>query len=480
MRIIKRHRTKQGLVGLLLAALVGGALIAGSGPQVKAATIGDTLDNSTLSTKTNSSGIPQVVTPTGNPWSMYQIPGLGRERKPSEGSFVKWGYNGWSGASAGMPLSADISAGGSSAVSATTSAWNNGQAGSPVAISFKDTGSARGNPYFSLNYVNKNSLVDFGSSTDTANNMDPLSISRAWAGQQTLTAAQQAQVFNQGSGTDSAPAKSKMILKNGKYVLDTASNNSFDGGYMQATGNVPIKAAVAGSKSTVDATMAGNWAVMVRVQVAKGIDAKAFAASIAWDKSYYYLQVDSISLLWTHVSLNFPMQFDHHVYFDPANPQTFYLKVKGIPFWHRQKNSTNPISSNGYSQMQLQDGNADYIDYLHNRQISSGSATTLDNLGTSQKPGASLNDDTLTTKTSSGTQPDFSTYNQSGGSLSGNPLWNPYSLLPLGLGAGKSPVMESGQTGQMIASINSASSNATTSRKISGGIFDYRPPAIKS
>lgn len=56
MRIIKRHRTKQGLVGLLLAALVGGALIAGSGPQVKAATIGDVLDNSSsnLYTKNNS------------------------------------------------------------------------------------------------------------------------------------------------------------------------------------------------------------------------------------------------------------------------------------------------------------------------------------------------------------------------------------------------------------------------------------------
>ncbi len=275
-------------------------------------------------------------------------------------------------------------------MSTVSSAWNGKTTASPVAISFKNTGNSHGSPYFSLNYVNKDSLVDFGSNTTAG--MDPLTISRAWAGQN-LTAAQQKAIFSQGTGTDSTPAKSKMVLSNGKYVLDTANNESFDGGYMQATGNVPIQAAVAGSKSTVEATMAGDWAVMVRVQVAQGIDTKAFASSIAWDKSYYYLTVDSVSLLGQSVSINFPMQFDHHVYLDPAHPQTFYLKVKGIPFWMNQKATVDghwtgiPLWSTwvptayGYNQLQLQDGNADYVDYLHNRQISPTSAQTLDNLG---------------------------------------------------------------------------------------------------
>ncbi|MFT8845084.1 MAG: hypothetical protein ABF915_13870, partial [Schleiferilactobacillus harbinensis] len=176
MRIIKRHRTKQGLVGLLLAALVGGALIAGSGPQVKAATIGDVLDNSTLSTKLNSSGVPQVVTPTNNPWSMYTIPGLGRDRKPTEGSFVRSGYDDWN--STGMPLSTDVSAGGTGSVTQTTNDWKNGVTGSPVAVSFKNTSSDDGKAYFSLNYVNKDDLLDFGSGNNAP------AITQAWANQQ--------------------------------------------------------------------------------------------------------------------------------------------------------------------------------------------------------------------------------------------------------------------------------------------------------
>ncbi|QFR22824.1 hypothetical protein [Schleiferilactobacillus harbinensis] len=491
MRIIKRHRTKQGLVGLLLAALVGGALIAGSGPQAKAATIGDVLDNSTLSTKTNSSGIPQVVTPTGNPWSMYQIPGLGREREPSEGSFVKWGYNGWSGASAGMPLSPDISNAGTNAVSNISSAWNGKTTASPVAISFKNTGTNHGSPYFSLNYVNKDSLVDFGSNTTAG--MDPLTISRAWAGQN-LTAAQQKAIFSQGTGTDSTLAKSKMVLSsNGKYVLDTANNESFDGGYMQATGNVPIQAAVAGSKSTVDATMAGDWAVMVRVQVAQGIDTKAFASSIAWDKSYYYLTVDSVSLMGQSVSINFPMQFDHHVYLDPAHPQTFYLKVKGIPFWMNQKATVDGHFEGilhwvptvyGYNQLQLQDGNADYVDYLHNRQISPTSAQTLDNLGADGTatdnrqynygtPGTSLDDSSLNMikKTGDDIQPLFPKTNAPAASVAS--LWSIYDLIPgsILVGGYKSPVTETGQTGRMISMINAITGNETSFRSTGGNII---------
>lgn len=460
MRIIKRHRTKQGLVGLLLAALVAGALIAGSGPQVKAVTIGDTLDNSSLKLG-NYNGVPTVMQ-QNNPISMYTIPGLNRERKPSEGSFVRWGYNGWDGAGAGTPLSADISGGGSSAVSANSTAWNASKTASPVAITFKNAGDNKhGKPYFSLNYVNSDGLVDFGSGDDAA------TISQAWAGQATdkLTSTQRGGIFNQSNVSSKMKSSDGTITGTPKL----ADGNSFDGGYLQATGNVPISASVAASKSLVDATMAGDWAVMVRVKVAKGIDAKAMAASVDWDKSYYYLTVDSYAIKFLGATiaqiknLNFPLQFDHHVYLDPNDSQSFFLKVKGIPFWYRQKASTT-WAADGYSQMQLQDGNADYVDYLHNRQIASGTATTLDQLNSSDN--TTLDDSKLIKKTGNNIQPDFATRTPNAG-IAGNPMWNVYALLPLS--SGKSPVLESGQTGQMIALLNSISGNATTTRPTGAG-----------
>lgn len=491
MRIIKRHSTKQGLVSLLLAALVGGALIAGSGPRVDAATIGDTLDNSTLTKATDSSGVPEVVTPSGNPWSMYTIPGLNRDRKPSEGSFVKWGYNGWTGASAGMPMSPDISSGGKQAVTDTTNGWTSKTTASPVSVSFKGNVTGYGSPYFSLNYVDKDSLVDFGSSKDP---LDPVAVSQAWAGQN-LTTQQSKQVFNKGTGTDPTPAKSKMKLgSNGKLALDTDSGDTFDGGYLQATGNVPIQAAVANSKSTVDGSMSGDWAVMVRVQVANGIDAKALAASVDWDKSYYYLTVDSVNfdagLLGKFgVTINFPLQFDHHIYLDPNNTNTFYLKVKGIPFWLNQKATVDGFlgigTKWGYNQLQLQDGNADYVDYLHNRQIdaSKGTATTLDNFGSDTDTTAnygstqtSLNDISLTRNSGGNIQPNLPKVRTPLNSV--GTLWSLYDLMPLT--SGKSPVYETGQLGRMVSMINSISGNETLQRSSGGSLFSWMISGISS
>lgn len=487
MRIIKRHRTKQGLVSLLLAALMGGVLIAGSGPQVKADTIGDTLDNSALTLGTMGSGSNAVnaVMRNNSPWSMYSIPGLSnnRFRSPSEGSFVKYGYNGWQAQGAGMPLSADISnpsgsESGSSLVSKNTTAWRNGTTASPVAITFKTKGDGKhGQPYFSLNYVDKDNLVDFGVSDQAA------TISQAWAGQATnqLTSDQQSQIYNP-TGVSSKMTSSNGQI-NGTPVL--ASNSSFDNGYLQATGNVPISAAVASSKDLVDATMAGDWAVMVRVQVAKGIDAKALAASVDWDKSYYYLTVDSVPLLGTKVTnINFPLQFDHHVYLDPNNSQQFFLKVKGIPFWFRQLATQEPFLGtwkDGYAQLQLQNGNADYMDYLNNRQIAKDSngvmqATTLDNLGPAGSTSwptplgsksTVLDDSKLIKKTNGNIQPDFTTQISPANVLNvGNPLWSVYDLYPLT--SGKSTILESGQLGQMVAMINNAGSNAVSSRPYGG------------
>ncbi|MBO3090682.1 hypothetical protein J5F27_01965 [Schleiferilactobacillus harbinensis] len=481
MRIIKRHRTKQGLVGLLLAALVGGALIAGSGPQVKAATIGDVLDNTTL--KLGSvNNVPTVVTPTGDPWSMYTIPGLGRERKPSEGSFVQTGYNynNWAGSNA-MPLATDISSGNSS-VTNTTNDWNNKVTASPIAVSFKNSGSGHGQPYFSLNYVNKDDLLDFGSSSTAPQ------VTSDWAGK-TTTASDNNQIFNP-SGVVSK-MKSSDGTTAGTPKLDTASGASFNGGYMQATGNVPISAAVAKSSTLPDATMAGDWAVMVRVKAADGIDAKALAASVDWSKSYYYLTIQSITIniLFKNYTfyVNFPLQFDHHIYLDPnKNNNDFFLKVKGIPFWTKQIGTADSgilgigghdawDDPNGSIQLQLQDGNADSVDYLNNRQINAtatdpdtgatGTATTLDKLNgpkTSNKTQTTLNDNALTTTDVNGdTQPKFAI--QSHIWLIGNPLWNIWDILG---NSGKSPLYNAGATGQMISLLNVAANSPTPERSL--------------
>lgn len=466
MRIIKRHRTKQGLVGLLLAALVGGALIAGSGPQVKAATIGDTLQNDKMTVGTDSNGVRSVMY-NGKPWSMYEIPGLGRERRPSEGSFVKTGYS-WSG---GTPMSTDAS------YSAITQGWNTGKTASPVAVSFQNTGNTFGSPYFSLNYVDKDDLVDFGASP---------SLTQAWANKQ-LSSSQQGQVFNP-TGVSS---KMKGDSATATPKLD-AANASFDGGYMQATGNVPISAAVAGSSSTlVDATMAGDWAVMVRVQVADGIDAKALAASVDWDKSYYYLTIKTISVIGATFTINFPLQFDHHIYLDPNSDSDFFLKVKGIPFWAKQTGNAGtgawwtgyhpyPASDdpNGTVQLQLQDGNADYVDYLNNRQISGQQAATLDRLNGpdgDKTQQTSLNDSQLTTTVNGQIQPNFSTYKHQPIYTAldfGTPLWNLYGVTSSdSTDTTKGTLYNAGPTGRMAVLLNgvAGSDNQTTERLIGTG-----------
>ncbi|MCI2170298.1 hypothetical protein [Schleiferilactobacillus perolens] len=462
---------------MLLAVLLGGILFIGGIKSVSADTIGDVLNNDAMNVVTDSNNLPEVETTTGSysgakagdVWSMYNIPGLGRKHSPTEGSFVKWGYAGWTGAGK-MPLSADISdKSGTDAVNATTSAWNDDSengAASPVAISFLKSSTNHGSAYFSLNYVDKDDLVDFG-------NDNAVGVSQAWAGQ-TTTAAQDSQIYNKTG------VKSKMKANSaGKNILDTANNQSFNGGYMQATGNVPIKAAIASSSSSPDATMAGDWAVMVRVQVAPGIDAKAFGASVDWNKSYYYLSVDSVTVNGQQKTINFPLQFDHHIYLDPNNSQSFFLKVKGIPFWLRQKAASKrsiPLIGSytpGYSQLQLQDGNADYVDYLNNRQInaSSQTATTLDQLvDSSGNTGTSsvIDDNQLITKDSDGNiQPNFATIAQVGPADDGNILWNIYDAWTTLLGA-KSPVYQAGETGKMISLLNAAGNLFINARDTNG------------
>jgi hypothetical protein len=465
---------------------VGGALIAGSGPQVKAATIGDVLKNSQMTVGTDSNGV-RAVTYNGKPWSMYEIPGLGRERTPSEGSFVETGYS-WAG---GTQLST------AATNSAITSGWNNGQTASPIAVSFKDTGSGNGKAYFSLNYVDKDDLVDFGNGDNAP------AITQAWANQQ-LTAAQKNQIYNPNNGVSS---KMKSDSPTGTPTLDS-NNASFDGGYMQATGNVPISAAVAQSSTLADATMAGDWAVMVRVQVANGIDAKALAASVDWDKSYYYLTINTISVIGTKFTVNFPLQFDHHVYLDPNSNQDFFLKVKGIPFWAKQTGNAGsgwygifppvyhtyvaPDDPNSTVQLQLQDGNADYVDYLNNRQITggtngNGTAKTLDRLDGpdgDKTQQTAMDDSRLVTKVNGQTQPNFSVYkHQSVSSILdfGAPLWNLYGVMNSDSDdTTKGPLYNAGPTGRMIVLLSGSagSGNQTSERLIGTGLSGVYASAV--
>ncbi|QFR22825.1 WxL domain-containing protein [Schleiferilactobacillus harbinensis] len=464
MNIIKGHRTTRGVFMLLLAALMSGALFVGRGsPPAKAATIGDELNNSAL-IRGYYNTVPTVMTANNTPWSMYEIPGLGRNRGPDEGSFVRTGYNDWS--SKTMPLATDISAGGQASVKQTTTDWNGKVTASPIAVSFKNTGTDAGKPYFSLNYVTRADLVDFGNTNNAP------TIAQAWAGQTTnkLSAGDRSNIFNP-TGVSSKMKSSNGEIT-GKPVLDTAANQTFDGGFLQATGNVPISAAIAGSPSVVDAMMAGNWAVMVRVQVADGIDAKALAASIDWAKSYYYLTVQSIKILLFSVTVNFPMQFDHHVYMDPQNKQNFYLKVKGVPFWAKQT-GTSPDSSNSKVQLQLQDGDADYVDYLNNRQItaSTNTALTLDNLVGSDGndgPQKDLNNEALQTPDLNGAkQPKFVDKAHVG---VGNPLWNIWDVGGTWPFGPKSPLYQAGPTGTMITLLNAAGGKQIKERDMGDGI----------
>ncbi|MHA3066930.1 hypothetical protein [Lacticaseibacillus saniviri] len=61
-----------------------------------------------------------------------------------------------------------------------------------------------------------------------------------------------------------------------------------------------------------------------------------------WDKDYFNLSLTLTSLTGLG-SFNFPLAFDHHVYEDPSDARSFYLKVKGVPFY------INANTTDGYS-----------------------------------------------------------------------------------------------------------------------------------
>lgn len=447
-----------------LLVMMGVSLVGPSG-GVQAATIGDVLDNSV----TNSDN--KLVDANGQAWDMYSIPhevwGQNgekkyiqlRERTADEGSFVKWGYTwdkDWE--NRGMRMSPDRP-------SDNTKLWGDRNSGTMAYISFKDPangGAISGNyglPFFSLNYVDRDDLVDVQDPVTAAN------FSGSGKGGTALGNDRLAGVFNP------TRVKSKMkrsAATNNQFRL--ADGETFDNGFIQATGNVPIAAQIAKSESTIDSMLAGNWGVMVRVKVADGIDARSLAAAIDWDKSYYYLTVDSVTLLGQKISdINFPLQFDHHVYLDPHDSHTFFLKVKGIPYGFQ-------TASTGFkgdrARMYLQRSRADYLDYLHNRNISINDQTaeTLDKINGNQLS-KELNDQLLVDPHDNN-QPRFFTSTQENKTIWDpfygilneafkNPGWPWSDLLKV---FGSSPIYELGSLGRTASLLNA--SNPAGDRKM--------------
>ena len=434
---MQRNLMKKGVWGLLLVILASSVLWLGQPAQVAADTIGDVLDNT---------GTTVPKDKNGQPWNMYQVPGLtnnqgvSRDHGMNEGSFV------WSGtAASGAPLSTtpDSSGTGYQDMDSTT---HSPKAESPADIQFQDSDDGtHGNPWFVINYVNKLGFVDFGNAS-IANNFSNKSDS--------YDNSQHDYLYN----PDGVQSKmdSTGHLKKGA---------SFNGGYLQIAGNVPIKARIAISPTTIDAIMAGDWGVMVRIDLPKGVNAKDLASTVVWKSSYFYLSLDTLPLKnipfvssITFNNLTFPLQFDHHIYLDRSNPDgnDFYLKVKGMPF----KYDTN--GGDGAT-MQLQKPRSDALDYLHNRYYDGGVMKPLDNLD-----GDSDND------LLADGQPEFKSYEKGYGhpwdawfGITEELIVEPLSHIPFigwllsplskGLfqtGVPQSPVYESGLTGRTLSLLN--------------------------
>jgi hypothetical protein len=471
MQAGKRRNMKRLFFGVLCAALVGGFLFAGSAGQVSADTIGDVLDNSGSTVPVDNANNKNT------PWNMYQIPGLtttnaagdtvSRDHTTNEGSFVKTAT-----ASDGMPMSSGVS--GQTYGDQTSS--GSPAAGSPADIQFlnKDV-NGHGVPWFSINYVDKSDFVD-ASSAKVANALNTNSTS-----------------FD--NGTDYLYNKNNVQSK-----MDASghlkSGQSFNGGFLQIAGNVPIKAKIAPSATTINAIMAGDWGVMVRLDLPKGVNARDLASTVMWNKSYFYLTLDTYTLTVlqgfkifgvpitqpvtiTFRNLTFPLQFDHHIYLDPTNPDgnDFYLKVKGMPFRYN-------IPSDGTSaQMQLQKPHADALDYLHNRYYDRSTQT--------MKPLDQLTGDEDTDLDSNG-QPEFVTQ----GTGMGHPwdawfgITNELIVKPLADSGGlfglissafakiifqsfvpQSPVYQSGLTGRTLSLLNGMTSMQNADRGTTGGNF---------
>lgn len=170
--------------------------------------------------------------------------------------------------------------------------------------------------------------------------------------------------------------------KNALGVPILKANQSYEGGYLNVAGNVPITVTLNPNRATVLDLMTGNWGVMVRVSMPDDVDPTAIANAIDWEQAYFNLTISGLGLASLAGTFNYPLQFDHHVYLDPKDASSFYLKVKGIPFNIDYKDGSITFNSNSAS-FHLKTKDQDGIDYQNNVYLNNGQvATQLEKDGT--------------------------------------------------------------------------------------------------
>lgn len=123
----------------------------------------------------------------------------------------------------------------------------------------------------------------------------------------------------------------------------TQKEEAYQGHFLQATGVVNVHIMVdTAYGNAMDNIYDGNYGVMVRFKMEKGVNAAAIAKAIVWDRAYFRMAIDVPKMSTDRVTrIYVPMQFDHTVYLDPNHPNVFYLKVKGIPLANDNPTTTS-------------------------------------------------------------------------------------------------------------------------------------------
>ncbi|WP_416353989.1 hypothetical protein ACNAN0_04475 [Agrilactobacillus fermenti] len=168
-------------------------------------------------------------------------------------------------------------------------------------------------------------------------------------------------------------------------VLD--NDKSYDNGYLNVSGNVPVSVKIRKQKNAALHLMAGNWGVMIRVKVPKDIDRVSLANAIDWERAYFNLSLQTVTGGdWTG-TYNFPLQFDHHVYLDPDDETAFYLKVKGVPY---KITHTDSLLLNPKATFNLLNYASDAVDYKNNLTVNQNGTGTQSYLEENGKTASAL------------------------------------------------------------------------------------------
>ncbi|WP_054777174.1 hypothetical protein [Lacticaseibacillus saniviri] len=226
--------------------------------------------------------------------------------------------------------------------------------GSPIDIQIGNTSTSGdpAQPWFVMNYV------------DAPKGMNYLNFSNPYS------------AINLSSNTGLGNVTPKMNLdEQGRDINNPVlkRGKNYDGGFLNVSGNVPIHAIIRDDADSTDALMQGNWGVMVKVTLPQDVDTMSIANAIAWDQAYFYL---AITIKAIDFKVNFPLQFDHHVYKDPDDAKSFYLKVKGIPYM-----IYNDIVGADNRAWFYPRKDVDAPDMLRNLSVANGTASQLVQLG---------------------------------------------------------------------------------------------------